>query len=50
MYEILKELLEDFKRSQHTYYETYVNINDKRIIALESVIEVLEKLRSETNE
>lgn len=50
MYEILKELLEDFKRFENSYYDTYVEINDKRIIALESIIEVLEKMRSETNE
>lgn len=46
MYKILQELLEDFKNYENSYYETYVEKNDKRIIALESVIDILEKVRN----
>lgn len=47
MLEILKELLFDLKCNNKGFT---LNSIDKKIIALESAIEVLEKLRSETNE
>ena len=50
MLKILKELLEDFKTYEGLYYETYVEKNDKRIIAIETVIEIIEKLRNNKNE
>lgn len=47
MYGILKELLFDLKCNNNGFS---LNSIDKKIIALESAIEVLEKLRSETDE
>lgn len=49
MLNVLKELLEDLKIYEKSYYDTYIEENDKRIIALESAIEVLERLRNEKN-
>lgn len=51
MYEILKELLLELKTASTDICPIIMPLNiDKKVIALESAIEVLEKLRSETDE
>lgn len=49
MIKILKNLLEDLKSEKINNYIIFKDI-DKKIFAVESTIEILEKLRSEKNE